>query len=105
VQLKEIITPTIEQQEVVTQSTRLVEVVTGEGEEPGKGEVKTTWLWLRGLRPLVPTTPHEPGRIQACWLMGPSDTRAEDRARTYSGIGKAMAAQFVAQIMEERKAA
>lgn len=77
----------------------------GEGEEPGKGEVKTTWLWLRGLRALVPTTPDEPGRIQACWKMGPSETRAEDRARTYTGIAKAMAEQFVAQILERRMAA
>lgn len=76
----------------------------GEGEEPGKGQVKTTWLWLRGLRPLVPTTPNEPGRIQACWLMGPSDTRAEDRARTYNGIAKAMADQFTRQIAERMAA-
>jgi hypothetical protein len=66
----------------------------GDGEEPGKGEVKTTWLWLRGLPPLVPTTPDEPGRIQAVWKMGPSDTRAEDRARTYTGIARAFAEQF-----------
>lgn len=77
----------------------------GDGEEPGKGEVKTTWLWLRGLRPLVPTTPNEPGRIQACWRMVPSDTRSEDRARTYNGIAKAMAEQFTAQVIEQRMAA
>jgi hypothetical protein len=72
--------------------------------EPGKGEVKQTCLWLRGLRKLVPTTPNETGRHPACWLMGPSDTRAEDRSRTYPGIGDAMAQQFLAQILE-RKAA
>lgn len=77
----------------------------GEGEEHGKGEMKQTWLWLRGLKPLVPTTPNESGRIQACWLMGPSDTRDEDRARTYKGIAKAMAEQFVAQIQQQRMAA
>lgn len=73
--------------------------------EYGNGEVKTTCLWLRGLRQLVPTTPEEPGRHQACWLMGPSDTRGEDRSRTYPGIADAMARQFVAQISEERIAA
>lgn len=77
----------------------------GEDEVPGEGEVKTTWLWFRGLKALVPTTPDEPGRIQACWKMGPSDTRAADRARTYKGISKAFAEQFVAQIIEMRKAA
>lgn len=66
----------------------------GEGEEPGRGEVKTTWLWLDGLPLLVPTTPHETGRIQACWRMGPSETRAEDRARAYTGICRAMAEQW-----------
>jgi hypothetical protein len=33
----------------------------------GTGEVKTTCLWLRGLPKLMPTTPDEPGRVQACW--------------------------------------
>jgi hypothetical protein len=63
-------------------------------EEPGKGEKKTTCLWTRGLPLLVPTTPEEPGRHQACWLAPPSETRAADRARTYLGIGDAMAAQW-----------
>ncbi len=67
-------------------------------DEPGKGEVKTTCVWLRGLRPFVPTTPGETGRIQACWLMGPSDTRAEDRSRTYRGIADGVARQIVEQI-------
>lgn len=62
--------------------------------EHGKGEVKTTCLWLRGVPPLKPTTPDEPGRFQACWLMGPSDTRADDRSRTYPGIADAMAEQL-----------
>lgn len=76
----------------------------GEGEEPGKGELKTTWLWLRGLPLLVPTTPDEPGRIQACWLMGPSDTRAEDRARSYTGIWKAAAEQWAGPVEQEKAA-
>jgi hypothetical protein len=62
--------------------------------EVGKGEVKTTCLWTRELPLLVPTTPDEPGRHQACWLMGPSDTRARDRAETYPGIADAMAEQY-----------
>jgi hypothetical protein len=62
--------------------------------EPGKGEVKATCLWTRNLPLLVPTTPGESGRIQACWLMGPSDTRAEDRSATYPGIADAMAEQW-----------
>jgi hypothetical protein len=77
----------------------------GEGEEYGKGEVKTTWLWLRGLPQLVPTTPDEPGRLQACWLMGPSDTRGEDRARTYTGVARAMAEQWAGNARQERIAA
>lgn len=63
-------------------------------DEPGTGEVKTTCLWLKGLPPLVPTTPDEPGRKQACWLMGPSPTRKRDRATTYRGIADAMAQQW-----------
>lgn len=76
----------------------------GEGEEPGKGEVKTTCLWLRGLDRLTPTTPNEAGRIQACWLMGPSDTRAEDRSRTFTGIAKAFAWQFAGPTEMEKAA-
>lgn len=63
-------------------------------DEYGKGEVKTTCLWTKGVPLLVPTTPEEPGRKQACWLMGPSDTRAADRSRTYQGIADALAEQY-----------
>jgi hypothetical protein len=69
--------------------------------EPGGGEVKTTCLWTRGLPKLVPTTPNETGRIQACWLMGPSDTRAEDRSRTFPGIATAMAQQWTRLAIQE----
>lgn len=62
--------------------------------EFGMGEVKTTCLWLRGLPFLIATTPNEPGRHQACWLAPPSETRAADRAKTYTGIAKAMAEQW-----------
>lgn len=62
--------------------------------EPGKGEVKATCLWLKNLPKLIPTTPNETGRHPACWLMGPSPTRAKDRSRTYPGIALAMAEQW-----------
>lgn len=62
--------------------------------EYGKGEKKATCLWLRGLPPLAATTPDEPGRFQACWLAPPSESRAADRSRTYTGIANAMAAQW-----------
>jgi hypothetical protein len=61
---------------------------------PGTGEKKATCLWLRNLPPLVPTTPGEPGRHQACWRMPPSPTRTRERSRTYWGIADAMAAQW-----------
>jgi site-specific DNA-cytosine methylase len=59
----------------------------------GHGEVKTTCLWLKGLPHLTPTQ-IVPGRIQRCWRMAPSATRARDRAETYLGIATAMAAQW-----------
>lgn len=62
--------------------------------EVGKGEVKATCLWLRGLSKLVPTTPFETGRHPACWLQPPSPNRKADRARTYQGIAEAMALQW-----------
>jgi hypothetical protein len=63
-------------------------------DEPGKGEVKATCLWLKDLPKLVPTTPNETGRHPACWLMGPSPTRKRDRSTTYRGIADAMATQW-----------
>ena len=66
--------------------------------ERGKGETKAICLWTRGLPHLVPTTPDEPGRHPACWLMGPSDTRAEDRSRTDPGIAAAWAHQWAGDI-------
>lgn len=64
---------------------------------PGAGEKKATCLWLHNLPPLVPTTPDEPGRHQACWLMPPTKDkrkRAIERSRTYLGIADAMAEQW-----------
>jgi hypothetical protein len=62
--------------------------------EPGTGEQKATCLWLKGLPELVPTTPDETGRHQACWLMSPGPERAAARSRTYTGIATAMAEQW-----------
>lgn len=66
-------------------------------DEPGTGEQKATCLWLHNLPKLVPTTPNETGRHQACWLMPPTKDkrlRAIARSRTYLGIADAMAAQW-----------
>jgi hypothetical protein len=71
-------------------------------DEYGKGEVKATVLYLRGLPRLIPTTPGEPGRHPACWLMGPSETRAADRSRTYRGIADAMADQWGGSVAEQK---
>jgi hypothetical protein len=62
--------------------------------EPGTGEQKATCLWLENLPPLVPTTPNETGRHQACWLMSPGPERTIARSRTYQGIADAMAEQW-----------
>jgi hypothetical protein len=70
--------------------------------EFGDPESKRTCLWLIGLPPLVPTdilslpecghwnnqTPSGQNKL------GPSPTRHIERARTYPGIAKAMAAQW-----------
>jgi hypothetical protein len=68
----------------------------------GHPESKATCLWLKGLAKLVPTsilakpacghwqnqTPSGQNKL------GPSPTRASDRARTYQGIAEAMADQW-----------
>jgi hypothetical protein len=68
----------------------------------GHPESKATCLWLKNLPPLIPTkilplpasgrwenqTPSGRNRL------GPSPTRGQDRARTYSGIAEAMADQW-----------
>lgn len=62
--------------------------------ETGKGEVKGTCLWLKGLPRLLPTTPFEPGRHPTCWLASPGPDRKTLRSITYPGIAKAMAEQW-----------
>lgn len=67
----------------------------------GHPETKETWLWLRGLPPLVPTDDvydammklpqAERSRIH---YMPPGPDRQRERSRTYPGIAAAMAQQW-----------
>mgnify|MGYP000620805408 CR=1 FL=1 len=59
----------------------------------GHGETKATCLWLKGLRPLVPTNIVS-GREARVHRMPPSPDRWKERSRTYLGIADAMAAQW-----------
>lgn len=59
----------------------------------GHGETKATCLWLRGLRPLCPTSIVE-GREARIHRMPPSADRWKERSKTYPGIAAAMAAQW-----------
>ena len=59
----------------------------------GHGETKATCLWLRGL-PLLRPTDVVDGREARVHRMPPSADRWKDRSRTYSGIARAMAAQW-----------
>ena len=59
----------------------------------GHGETKETWLWLKGLKGLIPTDEVE-GRENKIWKMPPSKDRLKLRSKTYPGIAKAMAAQW-----------
>jgi hypothetical protein len=61
--------------------------------EFGHGETKATCLWLKGLPPLQPTD-IVPGREARVWRMPPSETRALERSRTYTGVAQAMAKQW-----------
>lgn len=71
----------------------------------GHDASKATCLMLRGLPPLRRTGFVEPRMVDGKprWAnqtdggqnrLGPSDTRAQDRSRTYAGIADAMAAQW-----------
>lgn len=59
----------------------------------GHGETKATCLWLKGLKPLVPTNIVE-GREARIHRMPPSHDRWKERSKTYQGIADAMAAQW-----------
>lgn len=71
----------------------------------GHDASKATCLWLHNLPPLVPTKHIAPRIVDGKkrWAnqtnsgqnkLAPSDKRSADRARTYEGIGFAMAAQW-----------
>ena len=59
----------------------------------GHGETKATCLWLVNLPPLRPSNVVE-GREGRVWKMPPSVNRWKERSRTFSGVAKAMAAQW-----------
>jgi hypothetical protein len=61
--------------------------------EYGHGETKKTCLWLKGLPKLIPTN-IVGGREARVHKMPPSEHRAADRARTYTGWADAMAEQW-----------
>lgn len=61
--------------------------------EFGHPETKAICWWLKGLPPLMPTNIVS-GREQRVWRMGPSEDRAKQRSRFYSGIADAMATQW-----------
>lgn len=61
----------------------------------GDLESKATCLWLRGLEPLMPEVDSQPEGVgQSVWRASPSADRWKDRSRTFSGIARAMAAQW-----------
>lgn len=60
----------------------------------GHGEVKTTCLWLKNL-PLLRPTNIVNGREQKIWKMPDSKGRWKRRSKTFEGIAKAMAQQWV----------
>lgn len=75
----------------------------------GEDASKATCLWLKGLPLLQPAKYVEPRLVNGRprWSnqtdsgqnrLGPSPTRAMDRARTYPGIAKAMAEQYSAAL-------
>ena len=60
----------------------------------GHGETKATCLWMRGLPNLEPTDIVD-GREQRVFRLSPGKDRAKLRSKTYPGIAKAMAEQFI----------
>lgn len=59
----------------------------------GHGETKATCLWLKNL-PLLNPSNIVNGREARIHRMPPSKNRWKERSKTYSGIAKAMAAQW-----------
>lgn len=64
----------------------------------GHGETKATCLWLKGLRPLIPSNVVE-GREARVHRMPPGPDRWKERSRTYAGIAEAMAMQWASGIL------
>ncbi len=60
----------------------------------GHGETKATCLWLKNL-PLLKPTNIVDGREQRIHRMPPGPNRWKERSRTFVGIAKAMAEQWV----------
>lgn len=60
----------------------------------GHGETKATCLWLKNLPLLKPTNIVE-GRENRIHRMPPSKDRAKLRSKTFAGIAKAMAEQWI----------
>ena len=61
--------------------------------EYGHGETKKTCLWLKGLKPLVPTNIVD-GRDDRIHKLPPSADRGKLRSETYPGWANAMADQW-----------
>ena len=60
----------------------------------GHGETKSTCLWLKNLPKLVPTKIMNE-RKPKIHLMPPGKNRSKNRSRTYIGIARAMASQWI----------
>jgi len=60
----------------------------------GHGETKATCFWLKNLPKLEPTDIVE-GRENRVHRMAPSKDRWKNRSRTYTGIARAMAEQWI----------
>ena len=81
----------------------------------GDPERKATCLWLKGIRPLLPTNVVDPRIIvykngkgtDSHWHMKTSHLKAEERAKlrsvTFPGIARAMAEQWAGDAREEEK--
>ena len=68
----------------------------------GHGETKATCLWLNDLPKLYPTNIVS-GRDHRIWRMAPSPERSRERSKTYSGVAEAMATQWGAILLGERR--
>ena len=70
----------------------------------GHGETKATCLWLKGV-PKLKETDIVDGREQRIWKLPPTRDRGKIRSKTYEGIAKAMADQWSAYILSQKKVA